>query len=112
MRPVCKNVYLKRVQYFKISSKIIWERQFKLHRHGASFQTGNEVFNGVFNFFSDGKKKFLILTLICFPLGQVLKRMGLSLGLERGQVSPEDLAKARAMLPRALEQYVTGWDSH
>lgn len=38
---------------------------------------------------------------------EVLKRMGLSLGLERGQVSPEDLAKARAMLPRALEQYVS-----
>ncbi len=33
--------------------------------------------------------------------------MGLSLGLERGQVTPEDLSKARAMLPRALEQYVT-----
>ena len=34
--------------------------------------------------------------------------MGLSLGLERGQVNPDDLAKARAMLPRALEQYVIG----
>ena len=34
--------------------------------------------------------------------------MGLSLGLERGEVSAEDLAKARAMLPRALEQYVIG----
>jgi hypothetical protein len=33
--------------------------------------------------------------------------MGLSLGLERGQVTPEDLSKARAMLPRALEQYVS-----
>ena len=33
--------------------------------------------------------------------------MGLGFGLERGQVSPEDLAKARQMVPRALEQYVT-----
>lgn len=38
---------------------------------------------------------------------QVLKRMGLGFGLEHGQVSAEDLAKARQMVPRALEQYVT-----
>lgn len=37
---------------------------------------------------------------------EVLKRMGLSFGLERGQVTSDDLAKARAMVPRALEQYV------
>jgi len=37
---------------------------------------------------------------------EVLKRMGLSFGLERGQVTPESLAKARTMVPRALEQYV------
>ena len=37
---------------------------------------------------------------------QVLKRMGLSFGLERGEVTPEDLSKARTMVPRALEQYV------
>jgi len=37
---------------------------------------------------------------------EVLKRMGLSFGLERGQVSGEDLNKARTMVPRALEQYV------
>ncbi|CAB4059044.1 unnamed protein product [Lepeophtheirus salmonis] len=37
---------------------------------------------------------------------QVLKRMGLSFGLENGNVGVEDLAKARAMVPRALEQYV------
>jgi hypothetical protein len=32
--------------------------------------------------------------------------MGLSLGLERGQVTSEDLNKARSMLPRALEPYL------
>jgi len=37
---------------------------------------------------------------------EVLKRMGLSFGLERGQVSGENLNKARTMVPRALEQYV------
>jgi len=37
---------------------------------------------------------------------EVLKRMGLSLGLELGQVTVENLAKARTMVPRALEQYV------
>jgi len=38
---------------------------------------------------------------------EVLKRMGLGFGLERGQVKPEDLEKAKKMVPRALEQYVT-----
>ena len=38
---------------------------------------------------------------------EVLKRMGLSLGLERGQVSAENLARAQSMVPKALEQYVT-----
>ena len=37
---------------------------------------------------------------------EVLKRMGLGFGLERGQVRPEDLDKAKKMVPRALEQYV------
>eukprot|EP00096_Caligus_rogercresseyi_P002415 TRINITY_DN1453_c0_g1_i1.p1 TRINITY_DN1453_c0_g1~~TRINITY_DN1453_c0_g1_i1.p1 ORF type:complete len:517 (-),score=220.74 TRINITY_DN1453_c0_g1_i1:2184-3734(-) len=37
---------------------------------------------------------------------EVLKRMGLSFGLENGQVSEEDLFKARSMVPKALEQYV------
>ena len=38
---------------------------------------------------------------------EVLKRMGLGFGLERGQVKPENLEKAKKMVPRALEQYVT-----
>ena len=38
---------------------------------------------------------------------EVLKRMGLGFGLEQGRVSEEDLAKAKQMVPRALEQYVT-----
>jgi len=38
---------------------------------------------------------------------EVLKRMGLGFGLERGQVAPGDLEKAKKMVPRALEQYVT-----
>jgi len=38
---------------------------------------------------------------------EVLKRMGLGFGLGRGQVRPEDLEKAKKMVPRALEQYVT-----
>ena len=33
--------------------------------------------------------------------------MGLGFGLEKGDVHPDDLAKARQMVPRALEQYVT-----
>merc|ERR1712203_331512 len=33
---------------------------------------------------------------------EVLKRMGLSFGLERGQVSGENLNKARTMVPMAL----------
>jgi len=38
---------------------------------------------------------------------EVLKRMGLGFGLERGQVRAEDLERAKKMVPRALEQYVT-----
>jgi len=38
---------------------------------------------------------------------EVLKRMGLGFGLERGSVAPGDLEKAKKMVPRALEQYVT-----
>ncbi len=38
---------------------------------------------------------------------EVLKRMNLCFGLEKGEVSQPDLSKARGMVPRALEQYVT-----
>lgn len=38
---------------------------------------------------------------------EVLKRMGMSFALEKGQCSPEDLDVARQMVPKALESYVT-----
>lgn len=37
---------------------------------------------------------------------EVLKRMGMAYGLEKGQCSSQDLEKARTMVPKALEQYV------
>lgn len=37
---------------------------------------------------------------------EVLKRMGLALGLDKGTCSPEDLERARRMVPRSLEPYV------
>ncbi|XP_077516381.1 transcription factor Dp isoform X2 [Amblyomma americanum] len=37
---------------------------------------------------------------------EVLKRMGLALGLDKGSCSPEDLERARRMVPRSLEPYV------
>ncbi|CAB4054159.1 TFDP1 [Lepeophtheirus salmonis] len=37
---------------------------------------------------------------------EVLKRMGLNFGLENRNVGDKDIAKARAIFPRALEQYV------
>uniref|UniRef100_A0A6A7FZZ6 Transcription factor Dp-1-like n=2 Tax=Hirondellea gigas TaxID=1518452 RepID=A0A6A7FZZ6_9CRUS len=37
---------------------------------------------------------------------EVLKRMGLALGLEKGECSPADIAKAKAILPKALESYI------
>jgi len=37
---------------------------------------------------------------------EVLRRMDMDLGLERGQVTEADLARAKAMVPRALEPYV------
>uniref|UniRef100_A0A6Q2WVV6 Transcription factor n=1 Tax=Esox lucius TaxID=8010 RepID=A0A6Q2WVV6_ESOLU len=38
---------------------------------------------------------------------EVLKRMGMACGLEAGRCSPEDLKEARALVPKALEPYVT-----
>ncbi|XP_018021569.1 transcription factor Dp-1 [Hyalella azteca] len=37
---------------------------------------------------------------------EVLKRMGLALGLENGQCKPSDISAAKAILPRVLESYV------
>lgn len=36
----------------------------------------------------------------------VLKRMGMVLGLDKGECTPEELQKAKSMVPRALEKYV------
>lgn len=43
---------------------------------------------------------------------EVLKRMDMDLGLERGNVSEQDLEKARSMVPRALEPYVVQLAQH
>jgi len=43
---------------------------------------------------------------------EVLKRMDMDLGLERGQVTEQDLEKARSMVPRALEPYVVQLAQH
>jgi len=39
---------------------------------------------------------------------EVLKRMGMAFGLEKGQCSRPDLDKAIKMVPKALESYVRG----
>lgn len=39
---------------------------------------------------------------------EVLKRMGMSLGLETGKCSSADLRAAKSLVPKALESYVTG----
>ncbi|KAJ7416958.1 Transcription factor Dp-2 [Pitangus sulphuratus] len=38
---------------------------------------------------------------------EVLKRMGMSLGLEAGKCSAEDLRTAKSLVPKALEGYIT-----
>lgn len=38
---------------------------------------------------------------------EVLKRMGLALGLEKADCSEEDLVRARSLVPPSLESYVT-----
>ncbi|XP_048834799.1 transcription factor Dp-1-like [Brienomyrus brachyistius] len=38
---------------------------------------------------------------------EVLKRMGMACGLEAGKCSAEDLKRARSLVPKALEPYVT-----
>ncbi|XP_053436169.1 transcription factor Dp-2-like [Nycticebus coucang] len=38
---------------------------------------------------------------------EVLKRMGMSLGLETGNCSPEDVKRAKSLVPRALQSYIT-----
>jgi len=43
---------------------------------------------------------------------EVLKRMGMAMGLEEGSVSAENLMRARNMVPRALEQYVVQLAQH
>jgi len=43
---------------------------------------------------------------------EVLKRMDMDLGLEKGQVSEQNLEKARSMVPRALEPYVVQLAQH
>lgn len=39
---------------------------------------------------------------------EVLKRMGMSFGLESGKCSLEDLKLAKSLVPKALEGYITG----
>ena len=39
---------------------------------------------------------------------EVLKRMGMAFGLEKGQCTHGDLERARCMVPKALDQYVLG----
>ncbi|XP_036392602.1 transcription factor Dp-2 isoform X1 [Megalops cyprinoides] len=39
---------------------------------------------------------------------EILKRMGMSLGLESGKCSPENLRVAKSLVPKSLESYVTG----
>ncbi|KAM6970141.1 transcription factor Dp-2 [Aplochiton taeniatus] len=39
---------------------------------------------------------------------EILKRMGMSLGLENGRCSPQDLHVARSLVPKALDSYVLG----
>lgn len=39
---------------------------------------------------------------------EVLKRMGLSLGLENGKCTSENLSVAKSLVPKSLESYVTG----
>uniref|UniRef100_A0A672L5X2 Transcription factor n=1 Tax=Sinocyclocheilus grahami TaxID=75366 RepID=A0A672L5X2_SINGR len=38
---------------------------------------------------------------------EILKRMGMSLGLENGTCSPENLSVARSLVPKSLETYIT-----
>ncbi len=37
---------------------------------------------------------------------EVLKRMGLALGLDKGECTDEEIAKAKRVLPKALEEYI------
>ena len=38
----------------------------------------------------------------------VLRSMGMALGLDNGSCTPENLQKAKALLPKAFEPYLTG----
>lgn len=37
---------------------------------------------------------------------EVLKKMKMTMGLENGSISAEDLRKAKSMVPRSLQSYV------
>uniref|UniRef100_A0A672L8J9 Transcription factor n=1 Tax=Sinocyclocheilus grahami TaxID=75366 RepID=A0A672L8J9_SINGR len=43
---------------------------------------------------------------------EILKRMGMSLGLENGTCSPENLSVARSLVPKSLEAHVTSEYDH
>ena len=43
---------------------------------------------------------------------EVLRRMDMDLGLERGQVTGADLDKAKSMVPKALEPYIIKLAQH
>lgn len=38
---------------------------------------------------------------------EVLKKMGLVYGLDKGQCTPEDVNQAKSLVPRALQPYIT-----
>ena len=43
---------------------------------------------------------------------EVLRRLDMDLGLERGQVKEADLEKAKSLVPKALEPYVVQLAQH
>ncbi|XP_028817834.1 transcription factor Dp-2 isoform X2 [Denticeps clupeoides] len=43
---------------------------------------------------------------------EILKRMGMSLGLENGKCTPENLSLAKSLVPKSLESYVTAMARH
>lgn len=64
---------------------------------------------------SSDKKEYLFEFDNTFEIHEdtfVLQKMGMTMGLEKGEVSEEDLRAARSMVPRALEPYVAQLARH
>lgn len=90
-----KNSLLYTTIHFVVNSVQVWTEQ----HNNCSFSKCFDRFEYLFNF----DNTFEIHDDI-----EVLKRMGMAFGLEKGECAEANLKASRTMVPKALEPYVVG----